>query len=104
MNPAKMAKMVQKAQQMQAKLQEEIAALRVSGSSGGGAVRATVDGQKNLVALEIEPEVVGDADAQMLADLVLAAVSDAQRRADDEVQQRVGSIAGAMGLPPGLGF
>ncbi len=104
MNPAKMAKMLQKAQQMQAKMQEEIAALRVEGSAGGGAVRATVDGSKNLVALAIEPDVIGDADAQMISDLVLAAVSDAQRRADEEIQSRLGSLAGSMGLPPGLGF
>lgn len=104
MNPAKMAKMLQKAQQMQAKMQEEIAALRVEGSAGGGAVRATVDGSKNLIALSIEPDVIGDADAQMISDLVLAAVSDAQRRADEEIQSRLGSLAGSMGLPPGLGF
>ncbi|GAB4376043.1 MAG: YbaB/EbfC family nucleoid-associated protein [Acidobacteriota bacterium] len=104
MNPAKMSKMLQKAQKMQAKMQEEIAALRIEASAGGGAVRATVDGQKNLLALEIESDVLADADAEMVADLVLAAVRDAQGRVDDEVQKKMADLAGAMGLPPGIGF
>ena len=104
MNPAKMSKMLQKAQKMQAKMQEEIAALRLEASAGGGAVRATVDGQKNLLALEIEKDVIEDADAEMVADLVLAAVRDAQQRVDEEVQKKMDALAGAMGLPPGMGF
>ncbi|RMF75756.1 MAG: YbaB/EbfC family nucleoid-associated protein [Acidobacteria bacterium] len=99
-----MSKMLQKAQKMQAKMQEEIAALRIEASAGGGAVRATVDGQKNLLALEIESDVLADAGAEMVADLVLAAVRDAQGRVDDEVQKKMADLAGAMGLPPGIGF
>ncbi len=104
MNPAKMSKMLQKAQKMQAKMQEEIAALRLEASAGGGAVRATVDGQKNLLALEIEKDVIEDADPEMVADLVLAAVRDAQGRVDEEVQKKMDALAGAIGLPPGMGF
>jgi hypothetical protein len=99
-----MAKMMQKAQKMQAKMQEEIAALRIEGTAGGGAVTATVDGSKTLLSLEIAPEVLEDGDAAMAADLVLAAVGDAQRRADEEVQQKMSALSGAMGLPPGLGL
>ena len=99
-----MNKMLKKAQEMQAKLQEEIAALRVEATSGGDAVKAVVDGQKGLVSLEISPEVLEDADAEMVSDLVLAAVHEAQRQADEQVQKKMGSFAGAMGLPPGMGL
>ena len=104
MNHAKMARMLQKAQKMQAKMQEEIAALRIEASAGGGAVRATVDGQKNLLGLEIEKDVLDDADPEMLADLVLAAVRDAQTRVDEEVQKKMDALTGSMGLPPGMGL
>jgi hypothetical protein len=99
-----MGKMLQQAQKMQQKLQEEIAAIRAEGTAGGGVVKAVVDGQKGLLSLEIAPEVVEEPDAAMIADLVLAAVHDAQRKADEEAQQKVGALSGAMGLPPGLGF
>jgi DNA-binding YbaB/EbfC family protein len=104
MKPATMAKMLQKAQMAQQKMQQEIAGLRLEGSAGGGVVRATVDGEKRLLAVVIEPDVLQDADAAELADLVLAAVSDAQNRAESEVQRKLESLSGAMGLPPGLGF
>jgi len=104
MIPGKMGKMLKEAQKAQEKLQVELAELKVAGSAGGGAVRAEVDGQKNLVAIEIEPEALEDADASMLSDLVLAAVSDAQRNADDEVQKKMASLMGGLGLPPGMGF
>lgn len=104
MKPADIGKMLQKAQQAQAKLQEEIAALTAEGTSGGGVVKATVDGGKNLTALTIAPEVLEEPDPSMIADLVLAAVADAQRRVDAEIQKKVGSMTSAMGLPPGFGF
>lgn len=100
----KMAKMMQKAQQEQTKMQDEIAALRCEGSAGGGAVLAIVDGQKNIVDLAISAEAVEDADAEMIQDMVLAAVSEAQRKADDEVQQKMQAFTQKLGLPPGLGL
>ena len=104
MIPGKMGKMLKEAQKAQEKLQVELAELRVSGSAGGGVVRAEVDGQKHLLSIEIEPEALEDADASMLSDLVLAAVSDAQRSADEEIQKKMSSLMGGLGLPPGMGF
>jgi len=99
-----MGKMLQKAQKAQARVQEEIAALRVEGSAGGGLVKVTVDGQKNVLELVIAPEALEDADSVELADIVLAALSDGQRRIDAEVEKKMGALAGMLGLPPGMGL
>jgi DNA-binding YbaB/EbfC family protein len=103
-NMKNMSKMLKQAQQAQERMQQEIAALRAEGTAGGGAVSATVDGKKNLVALVIAPDVLDDKDPQMLADLVLAAVADAARKVDGEIETRMGGFAQSLGLPPGLGF
>lgn len=100
----KMGKMLQKAQRAQAKVQEEIAALQLDGTSGGGLVKATVDGQKNVLELVISPEALEEADAAELADLVLAAISDGQRAVDAEVQKKMDALANMLGLPPGMGL
>ncbi len=84
-------KMLKDAQRAQEKMQEEIAALRCAGTSGGGVIRAV-------------PEALEDPDPAMVADLVLAAVNDAQRVVDAEVQKKMSALAGMMGLPPGFGF
>jgi DNA-binding YbaB/EbfC family protein len=103
-NMKQMGKILKQAQQAQEQMQAEIAALRLEGTAGGGVVTATVDGKKNLVALLIAPEALEDADPQMVADLVLAAVHDAGRRIDDEVEKKMGALQSMLGLPPGLGF
>lgn len=100
----KMGKMLAKAQKAQQKMQEEIAALQREGTAGGGAVKAVVDGQKNLLALEISAEAIEEGDASLLADMVLAAVAEAQREIDAEVERKVGSLASQLGLPPGMGL
>jgi len=97
-------KMLKDAQRAQEKMQEEISALRCAGTSGGGVIRAVCDGNRNLVELTISPEALEDPDPGMVADLVLAAVNDAQRVVDAEVQKKMSALAGMMGLPPGLGF
>ena len=97
-------KMLKDAQRAQEKMQEEIAALRCAGTAGGGVIRAVCDGNRNLVELTISPEALEDPDPAMVADLVLAAVHDAQRVVDAEVQKKMSTLAGMMGLPPGFGF
>lgn len=104
MLPGKMGKMLQKAQKAQQQMQEEIAALQRTGSAGGGAVTATVDGQKNLLGLEISAEAMEDPDPTMIADLVIAAVGEAQRAIDEEVERKMQAMAGSLGLPPGMGL
>ncbi len=99
-----MGKLLKQAQRAQEQMQEEIAALRLDGTAGGGAVTATLDGKKNLVALVIAKDVLEDPDPQMVADLVIAAVAEAGRKIDDEVERKMGALTSMLGLPPGMGF
>jgi len=98
--PGNMQAMMKQAQQMQQKMQEQIAAIRVEGSAGGGMVSVKMDGQKGVLAVKIDPEVAGD--VEMLQDMVLAAFNDAARKVDEETQSKMGGMLGGMGLPPGL--
>jgi nucleoid-associated protein EbfC len=98
--PGNMQAMMKQAQQMQAKMQEEIAAIRVEASSGGGMVTVKMDGHKNCLGVKIEPEAAGD--AEMLQDMVLAAFNEAIKKVDEQTQSKVGGMLGGMGLPPGL--
>jgi DNA-binding YbaB/EbfC family protein len=95
----KMKKMLEDAQRMQDKLQQDLGEMRISATSGGGVVTATVNGQKELLELSIDPEAVDPADVEMLQDLVVAAINEASRRADEEMQQKLGGMMGGMGLP-----
>jgi hypothetical protein len=95
-NPQKLMKQLQQAQE---RIQQEIAALRIEASAGGGMVKVTMDGQKNLVGLTIDPEVVSKDDVEMLQDLVRAAVNDAARRVDEAVQEKIGGLTGGLKIP-----
>ena len=98
--PGNMQQMMRQAQQMQEKLQQEIAQVKVEASAGGGMVTVTMDGQKNLLAVKIDPEVAGD--VEMLQDMIVAAANEAIKKVDDAVKQKMGGMLGGMGLPPGL--
>jgi DNA-binding YbaB/EbfC family protein len=95
-----MQQMMQQAQRMQEKMQQEIAQIKVEATAGGGMVTVGMDGQKNLLSVKIEPEAAGD--VEMLQDMILAAVSEAVKKVDGEVKQKTGALLGGMGLPPGL--
>lgn len=100
-----MNQMLRQAQALQRKLaqaQEEIAELEVTGSAGGGTVNAVVTGAGDLVRIEIAPEAVDPDDVEMLQDLVVAAVNDGLRSARELEQEKLGGLAGGLGLPPGL--
>jgi DNA-binding YbaB/EbfC family protein len=98
--PGNMQGMMKKAQEMQAKLQEEIAAIRVEASAGGGMVSVKMDGQKTVLAVKIDPEVAGD--TEMLQDMMMAAFNEAAKKVDEAAQSKMGGMLGGMGLPPGL--
>ena len=98
--PGNMQGMMKQAQQMQQRMQEEIAKIRVEGSAGGGMVTVSMDGHKNLLSVKIDPEAAGD--AEMLQDMVLAACNDAVKKVDEESQSKLGGMLGGLGLPPGL--
>jgi DNA-binding YbaB/EbfC family protein len=96
MNPQKLMKQVQQMQeQMQRKMQE----LRVEGSAGGGMVKATMNGSKELLAVAIDKEAVDPNDVEMLQDLVVAAVNEASRKVDEEMQSSLGAMTGGMKIP-----
>lgn len=98
----KMMKQMQKLQQDVAKLQEELKTERVEGTAGGGVVRAVANGHGELQDIAIDPAVVDPADVGMLQDLVIAAVTEAQRLAKQKADARMRGLTGGLGLPPGL--
>ncbi len=98
--PGNMQQMMRQAQQMQEKLQQEIALIKVDATAGGGMVTVQMDGQKNLLSVKIEPEVAGD--VEMLQDMIVAAASEAVKKVDEQIKEKMGGMLGGMGLPPGL--
>jgi nucleoid-associated protein EbfC len=87
---------MKQAQQMQERLHKQMAEVRAEASSGGGMVTVVVNGAKQIQSIKIDPEVVSKDDVEMLQDLIVAAVNDAQRKADEELSQKMG------GMIPGL--
>ena len=91
--------MMKQAQQMQERLQQQMAELRAEGDAGGGMVKVVINGAKQVQSLKIDPEVVSKDDIEMLQDLIVAAINDAHRKADEEMSQKMGGM-----LPPGMKF
>jgi len=98
--PGNMQAMMKQAQQMQERLQQEIAQIRVEASAGGGMVTVKMDGQRNVLSVTIDPEAASDID--MLQDIVMAAFNEASKKVEAESQQKMSGMLGGMGLPPGL--
>jgi len=97
-----MKKMMKQAQQMQAKMQkmkEELADKTIEATAGGGAVKAVVNGQKDLVDLEIDPDVLDPDDVEMLEDLIVAAINEGMRQVQEMIEEEMGDITGGMNLP-----
>ena len=96
------SQLLQLGQQMQVKInqmQTELSQRAVTGSAGGGMVKATVDGRGQIRGVQIDPSVLTGADAEMLEDLVLAAVADAQRRASEMYREELRKATGGLSLP-----
>lgn len=97
--------MMKQAQRMKAemeKIQAEAASKRVEGTAGGGMVTVVCNGQGEVVAVKIDPEVAGQDELEMLQDLVMAATNDALRKSRELMNQEMGRLTGGLGLPPGL--
>jgi len=92
--------MMKQAEQMQRKMQDEIALIRVEATAGGGMVTVNMDGKKNVTGVKIDQEVAGD--VEMLQDMVMAAFNEAAKKVDEETSQKMSGMLGGMGLPPGL--
>ena len=95
-------KMMQQAQQMQDKMQKQMAAMKVDATAGGGMVAVSMSGSKQLLSITIDPEAVSKDDVEMLQDMIVAAVNDAQRKVDDALQQQMSGMMGGLKIP-GLG-
>ena len=88
---------MKQAQEMQERLQKQMTELRVEGDAGGGMVTVIINGAKQVQSLKIDPEVVSKEDVKMLEDMIVAAINDAHRKADEEMSQTMGGM-----LPPGM--
>ena len=94
-----MMKMMKEAQKMQQRLMEEMKTLELTGEAGGGKVKVTVNGEKQVSRVKLDPSVVNPADLETLEDLLTLAFRDAAAKADAALQERVGGMAGSM---PGM--
>ena len=98
-NVQQMQQILKQVQQFQEQLQRQLESLVVEATAGGGMVTVKMNGQKQLVAVSIEPEVFASRDQEMLQDLILAAVNEAARKVDEQTASQVGNLAGGLNLP-----
>ncbi len=104
MNQAQAMKQVQRAQAEMARVQEELKSDLVTASAGGGAVKVSITGDLNVTDVVIDPRAVDPDDVAMLQDMVVAAVNEALRQAQDLANQKMSRVMGGLGLPGGMGF
>lgn len=102
MNPMDLFKNLQNMQQRITEAQSQLKELSVTGTAGGDLVRVTMRGDFSVEKVHIDPEVLDPQDPQMTEDLVLAAVTDAQYKAKEAIQEHMGEITGGMNLPPDM--
>lgn len=95
-----LGEMMQQAKQMQEDMQRDMKEIRVDATAGGGVVRVSMNGTKEVLDLKIDPEAAGD--VEMLQDLIVAAVNEASRKADEAIKGKLGSKLGGLGLPDGM--
>ncbi|HEU4794062.1 MAG TPA: YbaB/EbfC family nucleoid-associated protein [Pyrinomonadaceae bacterium] len=93
-----MQQMMKQAQQMQERMQKEMEELRVDASAGGGVVTVQMKGNHELLELKVDPEAVKEGDVEMLQDMIVAAINEANRKVNEAVKGKIGGM-----LPPGLG-
>jgi len=91
--------MMKQAQEMQEQLQRDLAKTEIEASAGGGMVTVVMNGKKQVRRLTIDPEVVAQNDIEMLQDLIIAAVNDAQRKVDEAIANKMGGLMGNLNIP-----
>ncbi len=97
--------MMKKAQELQAKMgqmQEELQALEVTGTSGGGMVSVTLNGKGDMKGVKIDPSLVSDGDVEIIEDLIIAAHADARGKAEAQMQEKMSEMTAGMPIPPGM--
>ncbi|MBK6312948.1 MAG: YbaB/EbfC family nucleoid-associated protein [Blastocatellia bacterium] len=93
------AEMMKQAQEMQEKMQREMDQIRVDASVGGGMVTVLMSGTKDLLEVKVDPEMLKNADVEMLQDMIVAAVNEAGRKVDEKLKGQLGAM-----MPPGMGL
>ena len=91
--------MMKQAQQMQDRLQKQMAEMKVEATAGGGMVTVVMNGAKQVQSIKIDPEAVSKEDVEMLQDLILAALNDAHKKVDDSLQSAMGGMMGGLKIP-----
>jgi DNA-binding YbaB/EbfC family protein len=91
--------MMRQAQQMQERLQKQMAEMTVEGTAGGGMVTVAVSGHKHVLRIALDPDVVSKEDVTMLQDLIVAAINDAHRKVDEALASRMQGLMGGLGIP-----
>ena len=91
--------MMKQAQTMQEKMSKEMEELRVDASAGGGVVNITMKGNHEILSLKIDPEAVKEGDVEMLQDMILAAINEANRKVDEAMQGQLGNMTGGLKIP-----
>ena len=94
-----MQQLMKQAQQMQEKLQKQMESTLIEATAGGGMVSVKMNGQKQLLSVQIDPEVFGGGDKDMLQDLIVAAVNEATRKVDEALQGQLGGLTGGLKIP-----
>ena len=101
-NMGNVMKQVQKMQKEMKKMQDELERKTVEVTTGGGAVKIVMNGQKQVQSLKINPDVVDKEDVEMLEDIIAAAMNEALKKVDEMMGAEMGKLAGGLGLPPGM--
>ena len=91
--------MMKQAQQMQERMQKQMEEMRIEATAGGGMVTVVINGSKQVQSLKIDPEAVSKEDVEMLQDLILAALNDAYRKADEAMSKQMQGMMGGMKIP-----
>jgi nucleoid-associated protein EbfC len=101
-NLGQLMKQVQDMQSRMAEMQEKLGDVEIVGSSGGGMVEATLNGKGELKRVKIDPSLISPEDAEVLEDLIVAAVNDAKTKVDEKMQAEMSQFTGGLPLPPGF--
>ena len=101
-NLGQIMKQVQDMQERMSEMQAKLAEVEVEGSSGAGMVRTVVNGKGELKRIKIDPSIFKPEDAEVVEDLIVAAVNDAKSKADERMQSEMGKLTGGLPLPPGF--
>lgn len=101
-NIGQMMKQAQKLQEKMGEMQEQLANTEVTGSSGGGMIEVTLNGKSEVRRVKIDPSVIDPAEAEMLEDLIVAAINDAKVKVEAHVAEQMSEITGGLKLPPGM--